>query len=446
MPLFPLKIRRIFFPIRIWKILFLISLTFYLLPFSLSFLFLSCEKSTAPLNNPQVFLTAEYVGVTEADILMKIKNIEENTQYRLYRNDSMINSGTFVQTETIFTDTSLLPAHNYIYKAQLIRNEQLVANSQPLVITTMDTTSHNYMWTIDTIGGIGSFLYDVFAISENDVWAVGDIDTGAYPTFNAMHWDGQQWELKRIPFIGSCSAVDYPPIRAVWVFSDNHILFTNGGAVAKYDGMNTQLDCGMNDLLDGAITKIFAFNPSNIYAVGVMGTVVYFNGNSWQRMDSGTQLRLTDIWGLSENDIYTVGADMSSLDNVVLHYDGTSWNHLPTDQNRKVGVWGTPPDNLYFVGDGVYHYDGENYHLIDWPAGIPHIFSRAVRGNMPNNIFVAGDFGMVLHFNGSSWKGYTELLNLSGTALKSVSIIDNSVFVVGSTDYKGIIFHGKRID
>ena len=129
-PLFPLKIRRIFIPIRIWKILFLIGI-------SLSLLFLSCEKSTAPLNNPQISLTAEYVGVTEADILLKVKNMEENTQYRLYRNDFLLNSGTFVQTETIFTDTSLLPAHDYIYKAQLIRDGKLAGFCQPLEITTV---------------------------------------------------------------------------------------------------------------------------------------------------------------------------------------------------------------------------------------------------------------------------------------------------------------------
>jgi len=85
-------------------------------------------------------------------------------------------------------------------------------------------------------------------------------------------------------------------------------------------------------------------------------------------MESGTDLPLTDIWDLSKNDIYAVGADMSSIANVVLHY------------------------------------------------------------------------------NGESWQPYWESLNLSGTALKAISVVRNSVFIVGSAGYQGIIFNGRRLD
>jgi hypothetical protein len=445
MPLFPLKIRRIFFPIRIWKILFLISLTFYLLPFSLSFLFLSCEKSTAPLNNPQVFLTAEYVGVTEADILMKIKNIEENTQYRLYRNDSMINSGTFVQTETIFTDTSLLPAHNYIYKAQLIRNEQLVANSQPLVITTMDTTSHNYMWTIDTIGGIGSFLYDVFAISENDVWAVGDIDTGAYPTFNAMHWDGLQWELIRIK-TNACGGVDYPPIRAIFAFSSNDILFAHiDGSITYYDGNNFTNDCSLISQLNGSINKMWGTNSNNIFIVGGSGTIVHYDGSSWQRMESGTQLRLTDIWGFPNRYIYIVGSSSSTLDNVFLVFkDNLLQQRVDDSIWRKKSVWGTAFDRLYIAGSGLFYYDGNELISLPWPSNLPFIHVENLRGSEENNIFMVGHFGFVAHYNGSTWHYFSEITR--DITLQSVAVLENEVFAVGYDSFFGYLYRGMRTD
>lgn len=32
-----------------------------------------------------------------------------------------------------------------------------------------DTTTHNFVWTIDTIGTFGSYLLDVFAVAEDDV-------------------------------------------------------------------------------------------------------------------------------------------------------------------------------------------------------------------------------------------------------------------------------------
>ena len=121
------------------------------------------------MNNPQVSLTAEYVGVTEADIQLKVKNMEENTQSRFYRNDLLLNSGTFVQTETVFTDTSLLPAYDYIYKAQLIRDGKPAGFSQPLQITTMDTTSHEFSREIFSFGQKGSSMfYDVQIINRNN--------------------------------------------------------------------------------------------------------------------------------------------------------------------------------------------------------------------------------------------------------------------------------------
>jgi hypothetical protein len=56
----------------------LYSFLILLLPFS--FLFLSCEKTTAPVNKLQLTLSAEYVGVTEADLRLQTKNNEANTQ------------------------------------------------------------------------------------------------------------------------------------------------------------------------------------------------------------------------------------------------------------------------------------------------------------------------------------------------------------------------------
>jgi len=41
----------------------------------------------------------------------------------------------------------------------------------------MDTTSHNFIWEIDTLGIGGSYLNDVAIIDENNIWVVGNIET-----------------------------------------------------------------------------------------------------------------------------------------------------------------------------------------------------------------------------------------------------------------------------
>ena len=73
-----------------------------------------------------------------------------------------------------------------------------------------DTTSHSINWIIDEIGEAGSYLKDVKIISDTSIWAVGAIylndssgnrDPNAY---NAIHWNGKEFELKRIKFYTIC--------------------------------------------------------------------------------------------------------------------------------------------------------------------------------------------------------------------------------------------------
>jgi hypothetical protein len=69
-----------------------------------------------------------------------------------------------------------------------------------------DTSSHNFVWYIDTLGGILSTVNDVYCVSENDAWAVGyfyyrDPETGKTDwnrNANAAHWDGEKWTMHRI--------------------------------------------------------------------------------------------------------------------------------------------------------------------------------------------------------------------------------------------------------
>ncbi len=87
--------------------------------------------------------------------------------------------------------------------------------------------------TFEFGGGIGSsYLSDVAIINENNIWAVGEIHTDKTDQFdsngvwvqpyNAVHWDGNNWELKRI-FINGY----FYPLYAIFAFNENDIWFAN---------------------------------------------------------------------------------------------------------------------------------------------------------------------------------------------------------------------------
>jgi hypothetical protein len=445
---------------------FLLLITFI---FFLSSL-LYCEKQSTPIEskNPTTSLTVEEVAVTEVWLSLEMENLLDKDVLRVYRDDSVIYTGKPGPADTTLNDNGLLPAQSYSYHASLTRNKQVISETNSQSITTMDTTSHKFTWTIDTIGNYGSVLYDVAMIDENDIWAVGEIhtpETDRYdslgnwvPPFNAVHWSGQQWELKRIPFIGECSAVDYPPIRAIWAFSENHILFTNGGALAICDGINTQLDCGMNALLNGAISNIFALDPSNIYAIGGNGTIVHYYGIIWQKSDSGTDIDLLDITGISDKNVWVCGYPSDLSKSILLEYNGRSWSVKkyrqvgdppdPYIQGTITNIWASDMTLFVVSGKGVYRESIKfgTKRVDPWyKIGLPVGWSYGMSGSSENNVFIVGELNTILHFSGRSWFKYPYFNFNSGSRLLSVSCLPNYVCIVGVTiDGKAIIFRGEQ--
>ena len=104
-----------------------------------------------------------------------------------------------------------------------------------------DTTSHNFIWQIDTLGLYGSYLNDVWIVDENNIWVVGEINisdpdsswngTGR-ETFNAARWNGTEWEYIHIR--GSLMN-DTGPLYSIWYFDDNDI-WVSSGCPEHWDG------------------------------------------------------------------------------------------------------------------------------------------------------------------------------------------------------------------
>ena len=316
--------------------------------FLVTVIFSGCQAPTParPEPYPNSTLTLEAIQVNSIDAVLKLTltNLDSLTgdtlPIILSRNGHAVQAFNFIPPDTTLWDEGLEPNRDYAYTAyrQSVYNTALIDSSAPLTLTTLDTTSHDFTWTIDTLGSYGSYFNDVAIIDENNIWAVGEIyvpdpdsswnGTG-YESFNAARWDGEQWNLKQIPFIGSCSAVTYPMIKAIWAFSENNIFLTNGGALAIFDGTNTRLECGINQLLDGAVNAIWGSSPEDVYFVGGHGRIIHYDGSGFIRLESGTDVDLLDIWGNSDgSEVWTCGWDYNTNEGVLLRKRGTQWQTL----------------------------------------------------------------------------------------------------------------------
>ncbi|NOX37744.1 MAG: glucosyl transferase, partial [Calditrichaeota bacterium] len=140
-------------------------------------------------------------------------------------------------------DSGLLPNQNYTYQARLLQDGKALARSNILNLTTLDTTSHDFAWEIIEFPspyGSGA-LYDVAIIDENNIWAVGEIYAdSAQPwlPYNAVHWDGERWNLKRIQFRYFCNQPETfsAPAKSVLAFGPNDIYIAAGSQLAHWNG------------------------------------------------------------------------------------------------------------------------------------------------------------------------------------------------------------------
>lgn len=107
-----------------------------------------------------------------------------------------------------------------------------------------------------------------------------------------------------------------------------------------------------NKLLD-----IWGITENDVYAVGAEGTIVHYDGQKWQSLYSGTTEPLFGIWGTSADNIYAVGNR-----GTMLHYNGTAWSTINVNtEDPLFDIWGSGPSDIYvpvFGDDTMLHYDG----------------------------------------------------------------------------------------
>ena len=322
-------------------------------------------------------------------------------------------------------------------------------STDPPPVVPPDTTTHNYEWTVSQFGtGAGSsYLYDVFAIAEDDVWAVGKITTNEQDSlgndldpYNIIHWDGTDWNLDRVLYSGIAV-----PGQAVFGFNEDEVYIV-AGSTFKWDGTGwTDLNVPFG-IFNGNVTKFWGTSSSNLYFVGGNGTLVHYNGSDWTKIDSGTDMNILDIWGFDDGTFYCVAGMGINQPNELLIYNnnGQLVRKITHQKNLKNSLWGIAPNNIYAVGEGLFHFNGiDSLKMIEWPTEIPKFAMSSVGGTKENNIFVAGAFGFVMHYNGQTWYYYDELY--AENIIKSVSVVENQVISVGLDGLKAFIYHGKKI-
>ncbi len=436
----------------------------HILSVALTLLCVGCKDESTPPppeHIPTVQLTLDGVGVTEVWLKLHFTDASLPRAFTLHRNATMILSGTLAGQDTLLLDTNAVPRATYTYIAFRLNGSTTMDSSAPLQVTTMDTTSHNFTWETDTLGDASSVLSDVAIINDTLAYAVGQMylrdSTGQIdPTrYNLAAWNGNRWSIRRVAYYFGGQPF-YHPIQSVFAFNANDIWFCGNGLI-HWDGTRyNEAPVPSSVWGQDRMNKIWGSSSSDLYIVGDNGAMAHYSGGTWQRVESGTTLNFHDIWGArnprtGQMEILALASTVSGQIQESRIVQITGNNATPVNTAGLSvdmwGIWFAPGRRYYAVGAGIHQKRSlDDSVWVHYPPGVVTSYlSGGVRGTAINDVFVAGSFGEVVHFNGVSWYRYFGGVSLPTGAYGSISITDHLVMTVGHISAaRGVVLIGRR--
>ena len=305
----------------------------------------------------------------------------------------------------------------------------------------LDTTSHNFTWTTDTIGERNTVLYCVSIINKDNIWIGGYINSDEY---NALHWNGKKWEYIQIR--DEQYNIPLTGIEDIWAISNDNI-WIGIGSIYNYDGTIANLSYRRNISTGERVTSLWYHAPDDIYGVGQDGIIVHYDGLKWEKIESTTTTDIKDVWAVYDEDsgkktiLCTVTKPYQKEDQRLLSISGHGVNDTMTwDPDKKaMSVWFEKNSPVYVCGSNLCYNTDSIWATVE----IPNYYLYKIRGSSNSNIFLVGSYGFFVRFDGSKWKIYDQFKVEQGTLL-DVAVTENLVVAVGTIGDRGMIIRGNR--
>ena len=371
------------------------------------FLAVSCKECpTEP--DYDIYLSVEDVLCTSVTLKVTLPDSGSINNFALDRNDSTITTFTCTDDDTLITDENLTPDTDYSYRVRFLKDGKTRAESDSVTVHTLPTTSHDFIWEINTLGNYGSYLRDAWIVDENNIWVVGNIETDS-GKYNAARWDNDKWNLFRFE--------RGAPLISIWYFNENDIWAT-GGVPIHWDGEKWNFyhlwDMGILDNDEGGVEHIWASFPDDIYFVGRNGSIVHYDGSSFRKLESPNDTKLLAVSG-NEDGSYVFAAGWDAMvptkTTALMIHNGTVNEMYYSDylmpqtsaDYGSISAVDVYDNNAYFVTyKGFWKYNFKTgLTAIDYSIKNRQFHTEVVQN--PCDIFIAGGGFRYVHFNGETW-------------------------------------------
>lgn len=171
------------------------------------------------------------------------------------------------------------------------------------------------------------------------------------------------------------------------------------------------------------LNTVWAAGPNDVFMGGDGGVIVRWDGTNWTQMKTPTQKTIYGIHGLSATNIWAVGGDAYTLNqmdhSLILHYDGKEWKEQTAPNFSgytytitsvhavsATDVWATQSG-----GTSMMHFNGQTWDFEFIPLSLEGQFNSVT--SVGTNLFVVGDHGQILRRAGDQW--YLEMKEETGS-------------------------------
>ncbi len=213
--------------------------------------------------------------------------------------------------------------------------------------------------TVYPFAARGGRLFEAHAISDSDIWAVGQAtgygDASATSVPLAAHWDGSGWTDVPVPLVAN----------------RHHEL-----------------------------TDVYAIASDDVWAVGdyrnigglFHGVTYHWDGNQWSHVPSPIEALpdsgIEEIVASGPDDVWAIGSGGGAVR--VMRWNGDEWISMPAPPNYGGSLAALAPDNVWASGwNGFWHWNG-----VEWCE---------VASSVPNATYVIRGGGMEIISNHDIW-------------------------------------------
>ncbi|MFH1464837.1 MAG: hypothetical protein ABIO70_10675, partial [Pseudomonadota bacterium] len=193
---------------------------------------------------------------------------------------------------------------------------------------------------------------------------------------------------------------------AIWGTDAEHIWAAGRGrGMLFWDGADWHEQLLDNGEYFGPVFAIWGADASHVWAVGGHG-LWFWDGARWTPQHRDSWVSFSAVWGVAQDQVWAVGTNRMTSQTEVWFFDGQTWQvqqRAPCGSGYyQAGLWGADREHIWVVGEGgcVLFFDGTSWteQHTGFDADLTCIW-----GTDATHVWAAGGYWRILFFDGKRW-------------------------------------------